>query len=156
MSEGRAGGAVAVVRELLDAIDDGDWDRVQELTSPDFEKRSRIAPEPIRRDRWLDMHRRLHAALPDMRHNPSDFRESGGRVEFNLHMAGTHTGTLSLPELGVPDIPATGRRVEFPPQSDVFEVRDGRVVGGESTIPPGGGIPGLLAQLGHPLEERGR
>ena len=83
-------------------------------------------------------------------------QRSDGRVEFNLHMSGTHSGALSLPELGVEDIPATGRRVEFPPQSDVFEVRDGKVVGGESTIPPGGGIPGLLEQLGHPIAERER
>lgn len=145
------GSSTAVVRALLDAVDAGDWDRARDLTSEDFEKRTHIVSEPIGREQWLDIHRRLHEAMPDMRHNPSDFHENADRVEFMVRVTGTHTGTLSLPELGVEGIPATGRRVEWQPQSDSFEVRDGKVVGGESQIPPGGGVPGMLEQIGHPL-----
>ncbi len=78
--------------------------------------------------------------------NPTDLAEDGDTVRFTAHVTGTHTGTLALP--GMAPIAPTGRKIALPPEPASVRVRDGKLVAYRVTAVPGGGIDGILAQIG--------
>lgn len=62
-------------------------------------------------------------AFPDLHHEVVDYVEAEGTCALELHVRGTHTGTMRSPQ---GDIPATGRPVLWV-SCDYMKVRDGRI-----------------------------
>jgi ketosteroid isomerase-like protein len=140
-------GNVEIVRELLDALDAGDEARVRELVATDFETVPASTGVPMDREQWLRTHAELHDAFPGLRRNPSDFSAEGDVVRVWLHITAVHDHALRLPELGIEELPPTGRVLRPTPHQDTFVVRDGKIASVHSDIPPGGGLRGMLDQI---------
>jgi ketosteroid isomerase-like protein len=138
---------VEVVREVLSALDAGDFARVRELMAPDFETVPVSTGVPMGLEEWLRAHAEMHEAFPSLRRNPSDFSEEGDVVRVWLHISAVHDHPVRLPALGVPEIPPTGLHLRPTPHEDTFVVRDGKVVSVHSDIPAGGGLRGMLDQI---------
>ncbi len=68
-----------------------------------------------------------------------------------VQITGTHTRDLVLPVPGMPPIPATGKRVSLPEEHITFTFKGDTLASLTSDNVPGGGIPGLLAQIGVPM-----
>jgi predicted ester cyclase len=86
------------------------------------------------------------AAFSDFKFNETLVEEGADMVICTQHITGTHTGTLALP--GLPPVPATGKKVAMPEEKQVFTFRDGKFARAHSDPVPGGGVMGILAQLG--------
>jgi hypothetical protein len=78
--------------------------------------------------------------------NPTDVVEDGDIVHFVAHVTGTHTGTRVLP--GMAAIPPTGLSIALPPEPAWVKVTSGKLLVYHVTQVPGGGIGGILSQLG--------
>lgn len=117
--------AVAVVRSLFDAFNDGDLSRAAECVADDFELVDVAAgqtfqgPDGCRR--WLRMFR---DALPDARTELVNVVADGARVASEHVGRGTHSGPFVTP---AGTIPPTGRPVELR-IGEFYEVRDGKII----------------------------
>lgn len=138
---------VDVVRRLLEALDEGDFDTALSMLAPDFSTTPASTGIPIGRDEWFETHKALHENFPTLRRNPSDFREEGDEVIVTLHVTARNDTPVRLPQLGIEELPATGIEIVSPPNVDTFTLRDGKVTSVHSDMPPGGGFRGMIEQI---------
>ena len=95
--------------------------------------------------------RGLVGAAPDWNFHARDFRVEGDTVHINIGITGTQTRTLSGLMPGMPSVPPTGKQFSLPGEHLDITVRGDKISRVVAQVPPGGGVPGLLKQLGVPL-----
>jgi hypothetical protein len=85
-------------------------------------------------------------AFPDYSENPTEIKEDGDVVRFVAHVRGTQRGTLTLS--GMAPIAPTDREIRLPPAPAWVKVSEDRLLLYHVEAVPGGGIQGILNQLG--------
>ena len=117
----------AVVRDLFDAFNDRDLDRVAAMVSEDFELVDFAAEGQVFRGpqgifQWLQI---FLTALPDAKTELTNVVADGENWVFTEFVGrGTHTGELVGP---AGTIPPTGRRIEFP-VGELLRLEEGKLV----------------------------
>lgn len=144
--------AVETVRAVLAAIEASEWERARSYLADDFTFGGAV-PQLIGPDAWLGVHRALGAAMPDFAFNARDFHDENGKVDLQVQITGTQTRELALPVPGIAPIPPTGRRISQPTENCSVTLRENKLVSYVVSEVPGGGLPGILAQLGAPMPE---
>lgn len=140
-------GAVETASRVWQLIEAKDTASAAELLTDDFTFSGPV-PEPISGAEWLGMHDKLNAAFPDWKFNISDVHEHGDVVHITAQITGTHTGDLDLSPMGMPTVPATGNAVQLPQEElDVAVVGD-KIASISGEPVHGGGVMGILEQLG--------
>ena len=139
--------AMDVVKEGLAATEAGDFGKLDSLVADDFSMSGPI-PMPVGKREFIGLMMAMLKAMPDWKFNASDLKENGDQVAVALRITGTHTGELQLPMPGMPAIPATGLKVSLPSEPSTFTVRDGKLTKLEVASIEGGGVMGILSQLG--------
>ncbi len=135
------------VRALLSAIEAQRWDEARGYLADDFTF-SGATPQPVGADAWLAVHKAFAAAMPDFSFNASDIREEQGGVRLRVRPSGTQTRELALPIPGIPAIAPTGKRVQLMAEDCTCAFRGDKLVSYHVHETPGGGVKGILAQLG--------
>jgi len=138
---------VEIVMEFVAAVEAGDVDRAGSYLSDDF-MFSGLMPTPMSREQYLDMLRGLLAAFPDWRLHLSDVQEEAGVVRATAHITGTQTGDLVVPIPDLPVLPATGRSIALPGETQLYSVRGSKISAIHILVVPGGGFHGMYRQLG--------
>jgi len=105
-------------------------------------------PEPMNRQQFIDLMQALTTAMPDWKFNESDISETGDTVRMTLRITGKNTGIVNLPQLGISSAPATGKKVALPPEKIEVVIKNGKIASFNVTSPRGGGVPGIMTQLG--------
>jgi predicted ester cyclase len=105
-------------------------------------------PQPVGKREFVGLQTAMVAAMPDWKFNGKDFKQSGDKVTATFQISGTQTAELNLPMPGFPKVPATGKHVSLPQEGMTFTVKDGKISRIESAGVSGGGVSGVLAQLG--------
>ena len=136
-----------LVRTLMTALDAGDMAKARGLLADDFQI-SGPFPEPLSREQWLGMHATLKAAFPDWSFNLNKIEDRGNSAVAYYHITGTHKGALDLSAMGMPVIPATSKNIKLPAEHAEMDIQDGKVVSMVVHGDEGGGLPGLLKQIG--------
>ena len=77
-----------------------------------------------------------------------DFNENGDLVTCTHQITGKQSGLLDLSFMGLPSVPATGTKVKLPEEPVTATIRDGKVYRFEVESVEGGGMEGLLKQIG--------
>jgi hypothetical protein len=139
--------AAGVVKNVVNAIEAGDFPAARALLSDDFQFSGPV-PQPIGPDAWLGVHRALYSAMPDLRFNATNYTDDGQTVHFNVALTMHHTGTLSLPALGVADLEPTNKSIALPPESATVVVRGGKLASWSNVTPADGGLGRILAEAG--------
>jgi predicted ester cyclase len=132
------------------AIEAGDFETVQEYLD-DAYVQTGSTPEPIGKWEMLAYLKAIKAAFPDMAFNFTDLRggEQGEHgISGRMHFTGTHKGELDLTFMGIPAQPATGRPVALPEEPVEAYFRDGRILSEVVMKAQGGGLEGVLQQIG--------
>ena len=109
------------------------------------------APKPLGKREYTAVHNAWSKACSDWRFNCSAAELTGdGKVATTIAITATFDGDLvGMPAPGVPErVAPTGRRAKLPEERPVMTVQNGKITALEFVTPPGGGIPGLLAQFG--------
>ncbi len=107
-----------------------------------------FGPQPILSAQFVGMMAQLRVAFPDWSFNVSQIEEDGNVARVMLAPSGTHKESLELSPMGLPAIPATGKSFQLPVMQHDVTIIDERVVNLTAHVPPGGGLPGILQQLG--------
>jgi steroid delta-isomerase-like uncharacterized protein len=112
--------AATIQKEMLDAVERRDFERLRELAHPDYTYVGGDGVERAGADASVAVAELYTTAFPDLSfevrasHAPSD-----GVAVLEIVARGTQTGPLA-------DIPPTGRRAEVV-ACNVVEVRDGKI-----------------------------
>jgi hypothetical protein len=135
------------VRAWVDAMDLGDVRTAMSMLAPDAQIIG-PAPKPLTRDEFSAMHQALARAFPDWTFHASDYRQTGDEVTVQFDITGTQTGDLMLPLPGIPTIRATSLKIHQPTEQPTFTVKNGVITRLKMPQVPGGGVMGVLTQLG--------
>jgi predicted ester cyclase len=106
-----------------------------------------VLPQPMPAMEALNLIAAMQSAFPDLRFEVEQVTVNGNEATVNLQLIGTNTGTLSMPLPGMPSIPPTGKKVSVK-DAFVVTVQGDKVSHMRVESPAGGGLPGVLAQLG--------
>jgi predicted ester cyclase len=139
--------AMDVVKEGLAATEAGDFGKLEGMVADDFAMTGPV-PMPVGKREFIGLMMAMLKAMPDWKFNAADFKENGDQVTVPLRITGTHTGELQLPMPGMPAIAATGTKVSLPAEPSTFTVKNGKLTQLEVASTPGGGVMGILSQLG--------
>jgi ketosteroid isomerase-like protein len=139
------GSAVDTVRALDSEISGGDLRKIGDYLADDFQFVG-VSPQALGKAESIGVWTTLRAAFPDFDHNLAVTREAGAIVYATVEVTGTHTGAFIVPD--GPTIPPTGRKVRNPNERIAITVRAGKVTKWEVEHVPGGGLEGILGQIG--------
>jgi predicted ester cyclase len=134
-----------IVKKGLRAWEAKDAAAMGSLLSEDFVLTGPV-PQPLNKHEFIGFMQAIMTAFPDFKFNEGAVEEHGGHYVVKSRISGTHTGTLTLP--GMPPVPATGKKVHLPEEPQTYTVTNGKVSKIQVADVPGGGVPGLLAQIG--------
>ena len=139
--------AIDVVKAGLAASEAGQTSKFASLLTDDMVFAGPV-PQPVGKHEFVGLMTAMVAGMPDWKFNATDFKQNGNQVTATLQITGTQTRELNLPMPGLPKLPATGKHVSLPKEPTTFTVKDDKISRLESTNVPGGGVAGVLAQLG--------
>jgi hypothetical protein len=141
---------IEMVKALITALQSGDMELAAQCMSEDCII-SGFTPNPLERDEFLALQSELLAAMPDFSYNLGELRAQDDEVTGLVAITGTHSKDLELPMYGLRTIPATGLAVVLPQVESTWDVERDRVVRVQIEQVPGGGLTGLLQQVGAEL-----
>ena len=139
--------ALDVVKAGFAAAESNDWKKFEGYVAENFVF-SGATPQPVGKKEFVGLQMALQEAMPDWSFNAAGFKENGDKVTVDMRITGTQTKELSLPMPGFPKVPASNKKVSLPSQPGTFTVKNDKLVSLEVKDVSGGGLQGILAQLG--------
>ncbi|MCU7496409.1 MAG: ester cyclase [Ignavibacteria bacterium] len=136
-----------VVEEFLTAIENNNFTKADNFLSKDF-KAVGLGPDPLNSDEFLGAHLALNKGLPDFRFNFKITEDRADRVYLKVKITGTHKNTIPSPAPGIKAIPATNKSVVMPEEPVEITVKDNKITKLKLVHVDGGGLMGLMKQLG--------
>ena len=109
---------------------------------------SGAVPEPLPLPPVIGLILTLKHAFPNLQYNAQVQRVEGSVAHLAPRVTGTHTADLDLTPMGMGVIPATGISINLPQEIARITVEAEKVVNYHIDPVPGGGLPGILAQVG--------
>jgi predicted ester cyclase len=144
--------AIEIVKAGLSTSESGRPGNFAEWLSDDMVFAGPL-PKPVGKREFVALQSAMVAAMPDWKFNGKDFKENGETVTATFQISGTQTAALNLPMPGFTKLPATGKHVSLPEEGMTFTVKNGKITRIESAGVVGGGVAGVLAQLGASMPE---
>ena len=136
-----------VAKRFADLLESRDVKGLEVLLSDDFKANG--ATRELTRQQALGYLQIFFTAFPDHRFGFTDFNEKGDLVYCTGQETGTHKGVLDLNPLGVPgSLPPTGKSFQLPKCGFTFRVAGDKVTYFSEEAVVGGGLAGILEQLG--------
>ncbi|MFL5656474.1 MAG: nuclear transport factor 2 family protein [Ktedonobacteraceae bacterium] len=144
--------SVDIAKDFMIALESKDYDTAASYLSDDFVF-SGWTPQPLDKDQFITVMGELKAGIPNLSyhfHTVRDVRDlvQESNVKAAIQMTGTQTDSFILPPLGLPPIPQMARSVSLPEEHWDYTLQNGKIVKITVQRVPGGGIQGLLHQLG--------
>jgi hypothetical protein len=137
---------IDLVKTTLTSIEAGDFTHYRDQYSDNMIFTGPV-PKPLSRVEYVDLLRAVHKAFPDWKFNATNFKQVHDHVTLNTRISGTHTGALELPMLGINAKP-TNKRFTSPLETLTITIENGKITRLESENVPGGGLMGILSQIG--------
>ncbi|MCX6150403.1 MAG: ester cyclase [Ignavibacteriales bacterium] len=136
-----------IVNEFMTAIEKNDFKKAESLVSNDMVVEG-ITPTPLNSTEFLGTHRALNSGLPDFRFNHKIIKETPDNVDITVRLTGTHSKDMMPPIPGLGTIRATNKQVKMPEEKIGIKVKNNKITKVNLQSVPGGGLPGLLKQIG--------
>ena len=140
-------GNLEIAKRMAELLEARDLKGMQVLLSDDFKAKGGTLE--LTKPQALGYLQIFFTAFPDHRFGFTDFVEKGDSVESTGQETGTHTGLLDLKPLGMPlSLPPTGKSFKLPKSVYTFHVAGDKVTYFSEEAVAGGGLAGILEQLG--------
>ena len=139
-----------IVQALLDSVQRGDFEKAKSLLSNDYQFSGPV-PEPINAETWLGINKNLKKAFPNLDYHFHVDGVDGIVTKISAELKGTHSGLLDLSAVGLGVIPATDKSFATPREHGKVTCKDDKVVSWVVDRIEGGGLMGILVQLGIPV-----
>lgn len=134
-------------KKVADLLESGDLKGLQASLADDFSAKG--ATVELTKQQTLSYLQMFFTAFPDHRFNFTDFEEKGDLINCTGQETGTHQGILDLNPLGMPvSLPPTGKSFKLPKGVFTFRVAGDKVTYYCEEAVKGGGLAGILEQLG--------
>jgi hypothetical protein len=144
-----------ITNQVLDALEKGDAKSTAKYYTENFTFSGPV-PMALNKDQFLDLMTKVTTGVPDWKFNRHDLRVEGQTVIVPVQVTGTQTRMLPALMPGMPDLPATQRAFRIPPEVIRVTFQGERVMDIHVDPVPGGGIPGMLEQLGVAIPVTGK
>jgi predicted ester cyclase len=141
-----------IVVNFFKAIEGNDFKTAESLASNDFVVEG-VGPSNLSLTDFLNVHRALNSGLPDFSFNHKIVKESGDQIDAKVRLTGTHKKDMQAPIPGLSTIKATNKQVRMPEENVYATVKNNKITKVRVQQTPGGGLPGLLKQIGVELHE---
>jgi len=136
-----------VAKRFANLLESRDVNRLQVLLADDFSAKGGTLE--LAKQQALGYLQIFFTAFPDHRFGFTDFDEKGDLVYCTGQETGTHNGVLDLKPLGMPvSLPPTGKSFNLPKSTFTFRVAGDKVTYFSEETVKGGGLAGILEQLG--------
>jgi hypothetical protein len=136
-----------VAKRFANLLESMDVKGLQVLLSDDFKAKGGTLE--LTKQQALGGLQILFTAFPDHSFGFSDFDEEGDLVYCTGQETGTHNGVLDINPLGMPvRLPPTGKSFKLPKSKFTFCVTGDKVTYYSEEPMKGGGLAGILEQLG--------
>jgi hypothetical protein len=139
-----------IVQALLDSVQRGDFQKARFLVSKDCQFSGPV-PELIKREAWIGIYKNLKKACPNLDYHFHVDRVDGldgGVVKISAELKGTQSGVLDLSPVGLGVTPATNKSFATPREHGKVTCKGDKVVSWTVDKIEGGGLMGILGQLG--------
>jgi hypothetical protein len=110
-------------------------------------------PKPMKRDEYVSLLKNIVAGSPDWNFHARDYIIDGDTIRVTVNITGTQTRTLPALMPGMQPLLPTNRRFALPEEHLTLKVRDGKIAECRVDPVPGGGVLGMLEQLGAQLKK---
>ena len=138
------------IKAFSAALEAREFEKAASYLTDDFVFKGPV-PMPVGKQEFIAIQSAFESAFEDWSFNSHDEVEQGNKVVAAVQITGTHTQDLVLPMPGMPTIPATHKKISLPEEHLEFTFRGDKVASLTSDNVPGGGVPGVLQQIGVPL-----
>lgn len=136
-----------LVRRFCTAFEAGDETSLKGLLADNFQAYIPGREQPANKAEFVQVVSAIKKGIPDIKLNLEAI-QAGNPCTAQVQLQGTHRGTLDLTAVGLPRVEATNRHVKLPQESASWRIENGRITEHRVEPVPGGGIAGLLAQVG--------
>ena len=136
-----------IAESFFNAIEKNDFTTAESYLSNNF-KITGVGPEPLGAKEFLGVHRAFNKGMPDFKFNYKIGSVGKNIVETKVKLTGTHFKDMPSPAPGFPNIPATNKTLRMPEEKVRFTFKDNKIEALHIESVPGGGLPGVLKQLG--------
>jgi hypothetical protein len=141
------------VTTFMEALEVKEFDKATAYLSDTFQY-SGSTPKPLNKQQFIRYSSELAEGMPNLSYSFHDLQEveeelgEGKRMRAAIHITGTHTNTFQVVPLGLPLIPETNKAVSLPEEHWEYVVKDNTIATIRVQHVAGGGIAGILQQLG--------
>jgi hypothetical protein len=139
--------ATDTVKTFMAALEGNEFEEAASYLADDF-LMTGWTPQPLNKAAFLDVMKGLKGGIPGLIFNLHNVSEQDNTVRGTIQVAGYQTDAINLPALSLPPIPQMGRSVSLPTEDVAFHVENNRILSMIVHHVAGGGIQGLLHQLG--------
>ena len=139
--------AIDTVRAFVTAIENNEKEGTVNPLADDF-LFSGWTPKPLDKADFITTFAEIKSGIPSLMFNLHNLAEEGTTVTGSIQIAGYQSDSFSIPPLSLPPIPQMARSVSLPVEDVEFEVADDKIVSWTVHHVEGGGVKGLLHQLG--------
>ena len=139
--------SIDFVKSWQSAFASGNLEYLREHSTADFTL-SGAAPQPLSMREFTELLPYIIKAFSDWKFNATNYKQVGERVSCSVRITGTHSGVLNLPMMNIHGFQPTGKRVRLPLEENTYVLRDGKLARLVVEKVEGGGIPGILVQVG--------
>jgi hypothetical protein len=136
-----------IVENFLNAIEKNDFTSAESYLSNNF-KVTGVGTDPLGAKEFLGVHKAFNKGMPDFKFNYKIINVKDNIVETKVKLTGTHFKDMPSPAPGFPIIPATNKTLRMPEEKVTCTIRDNKIESLHLDAVPGGGLPGVLKQLG--------
>lgn len=142
---------VEIVNEFMRALQIQEYEKAASYLTNDF-LFSGWTPQPLNASQMMDIMGGLKAGFPDLSYHfeavHSTAEKTPGAVEGTVQVTGNQSAGFILSAIGMPPIPEMAAHISLPQEHWVFTLENGKITRLTSRRVPGGGIEGLLNQMG--------
>ncbi|GCE25838.1 hypothetical protein KDA_13220 [Dictyobacter alpinus] len=136
-----------IVRNFMTALDSNELDNAANYLADDFEF-SGWTPRSLDKQGFLTLLSNIKEGIPGLSFNIHNILEQASTITGTVQVQGYQTDSFIIPILGTPPIPQTASSVSLPTENVTYQLRDGLITAMNIQHVAGGGISGLLRQLG--------
>lgn len=144
--------ATETVRNFINALEANETETASNALANNF-LFTGWTPQPLNKKQFLSVISELKVGIPGLMFNLHNLDEhddinQGAIVTGNMQIAGYQSDSFEIPTLSLPIIPQMGRSVSLPVEDVSFVVQNEQVAQMTVKRTRGGGMEGLLHQLG--------
>ena len=138
------------VRNFMSALETNDQESASGYLADNF-LFSGWTPRPLNKQNFLGLIAGLKEGIPGLIFNLHNVQEQDAKVTGTIKISGYQSDSFILPQLGTPPIPQTASSITLPTEDVTYILNNNQISSLSVQHVEGGGIHGLLRQLGFDL-----